>query len=249
MARVIAYIDGFNLYYGLRTRGWHQFYWIDPYRLIQAVLPTNHEIVAVKYFTARVRGPQDKRDRQTAYLDAINAVSQAERIDGKYYRKPRKCYAPNGCGGVWPDNEEKMTDSAMASHDSAMASHIVADAFLDLFDAALLVSGDTDIVPPIKMVRRHFPLKRFIARFPPARRNDEVARHCDDEQVVNGLHLAAAVMPDKIEVSPGVYVQRPESWQTRPTADPEKPAASTTAETTQGPTGLFDAPPSATPKG
>ena len=26
--RVIAYIDGFNLYFGLKAKGWRQFYWL-----------------------------------------------------------------------------------------------------------------------------------------------------------------------------------------------------------------------------
>ena len=29
MQRVVAYIDGYNLYYGLRSKGWKYFYWLD----------------------------------------------------------------------------------------------------------------------------------------------------------------------------------------------------------------------------
>ena len=29
MDRVIVYVDGFNLYYGLRSKGWKRFYWLD----------------------------------------------------------------------------------------------------------------------------------------------------------------------------------------------------------------------------
>jgi len=28
-ARVIAYIDGFNLYFGLKSKGWKRYYWLD----------------------------------------------------------------------------------------------------------------------------------------------------------------------------------------------------------------------------
>jgi hypothetical protein len=27
--RVIAYIDGFNLYYGLKDKGWRRYYWLN----------------------------------------------------------------------------------------------------------------------------------------------------------------------------------------------------------------------------
>ena len=27
--RVAVYIDGFNLYYGLKSKGWSRYYWLD----------------------------------------------------------------------------------------------------------------------------------------------------------------------------------------------------------------------------
>jgi uncharacterized LabA/DUF88 family protein len=213
--RVIGYVDGFNLYYGLRERGWKRYYWLDPHRLIQGVIAPDHRLVSVKYFTARVRGPDDKRQRQGAYLDALNAQSEAEIIYGKFYRKQRRCSA---CGAEWTTHEEKMTDSAIASN-------LVADAFREEFDTAFLVGGDTDIVPAIKMVRRHFPLKRIVAWFPPARRNEEVAQACHDSGAVNGDHLAAAQMAERVEVQEGVFVTRPTAWSRSP---PERPPSATT---------------------
>ncbi len=203
MSRVIGYIDGFNLYYGLRDRRWHQFYWIDPHRLIQALLAPTHTLVAVKYFTARVKDDPAKHARQSAYLDAISVHSQAEVILGRYYRKPVRC---RNCAAQWTSYEEKMTDSAIASH-------LVADAFRDQFDTAFLVGGDTDIVPAIKMVRRWFPGKRFTVWFPPARKNQEVERACDDAGDVNGAHLQYALMPDRVEVRPGIFAERPAEWR------------------------------------
>ncbi len=202
MQRVIGYIDGFNLYYGLRQRQWRQFYWIDPFVLVASLLAPSQQLVGVKYFTARVRQPKAKRDRQSKYLDAIRAYSRAEIILGKYYRKPLEC---RSCGNTWTTFEEKMTDCAIASH-------MVADAFRDQFDTAVLVGGDTDLVPPVKMVRRWFPEKRIISWFPPVRKNQAVADACHDEGHINGGHLALAVMPDTIEVAEGVDVERPPQW-------------------------------------
>jgi hypothetical protein len=33
--RVITYVDGFNLYFGMRSRGWRRYYWLDVKRLQQ----------------------------------------------------------------------------------------------------------------------------------------------------------------------------------------------------------------------
>ncbi len=202
MSRIIGYIDGFNLYYGLKARNWRQYYWIDPYRLIQALLAPEDRLVAVKYFTARVKGPGDQHKRQGVYLDAVRAASGAEVIHGKFYRKPRRCRC--GCC-TWTDYEEKMTDSAIASN-------LIADAFRDQFDTAFLVGGDTDIVPAVKMVRRWHPGKRLMVWFPPARTNQEVELHCHDHGVITGDHLRAALMSERVQVADGVFVQRPAEW-------------------------------------
>jgi len=203
MCRVIAYIDGFNLYHGLKQHAWRQFYWIDPYRLIQNLLAEGHTLEGVKYFTARVRAPADKRQRQDAFLEALRVRSDAEIIYGKFYKKPKTCH---NCGRSWQSFEEKMTDSAIAAN-------LVADAFRDCFDTAVLVGGDTDIVPAIKMVRRWLPQKRMVVWFPPVRKNDEVARACDDSGDIKGNHLESAVMPDEIDAGEGLVIRRPDRWR------------------------------------
>ena len=36
--RVAVYVDGFNLYYGLKSKGWRRFYWLDIRALLLAQL-------------------------------------------------------------------------------------------------------------------------------------------------------------------------------------------------------------------
>ena len=38
MSRVIVYIDGFNLFFGLRSKGWRKYYWLDFARLAQTLI-------------------------------------------------------------------------------------------------------------------------------------------------------------------------------------------------------------------
>ena len=38
--RVAVYVDGFNLYYGLRSKGWRRYYWLDLHRLSEQSLRT-----------------------------------------------------------------------------------------------------------------------------------------------------------------------------------------------------------------
>lgn len=200
--RVLAYIDGFNLYHGLKDKSWRQFYWLDPAELVRQLVTGGRQVEGVKYFTARVRGPEDKRRRQSVFLDAVEVHSDAETILGRFYQKPRAC---KKCGNSWTSHEEKMTDSAIAAH-------LVADAFLDAFDTALMIGGDTDIVPAMKLVKRHFPEKRIEAWFPPRRKNQQVADVAHDSGNIHGAHLGKSLMPDQIEVTPGVVLCRPAEW-------------------------------------
>lgn len=40
--------------------------------------------------------------------------------------------------------------------DVALATHLLTDAFLDSYDTALVISNDSDLCPPIQMVRNQF---------------------------------------------------------------------------------------------
>ena len=63
--RTFVYVDGFNLYYGA-LKG-TAFKWLDPVALLKRILQPHHDIVKLKYFTARVSGTpadQSKPQRQ-----------------------------------------------------------------------------------------------------------------------------------------------------------------------------------------
>jgi len=46
--RVIAYIEGFNLYFGLKARGWRQFYWLNLLDLARNVLRPHQTLIEAK---------------------------------------------------------------------------------------------------------------------------------------------------------------------------------------------------------
>ena len=70
--RTFVYVDGFNLYYGA-LKG-TPFKGLDLVALFEKVLQPRHDILKVKYFTARISGtPADpsKPQRQDVYLRAL----------------------------------------------------------------------------------------------------------------------------------------------------------------------------------
>ena len=73
MQRVAVYIDGFNLYYGLRAKGWRRYFWLDVRRLSEKLLRPNQHLVEVHYFTASVVPEPNnpgKFKRQKTFLEA-----------------------------------------------------------------------------------------------------------------------------------------------------------------------------------
>lgn len=70
MQRVITYIDGYNLYYGLRSKRWQKYYWLNLHALSTNLLKHWQTLNATKYFTTKVDGPPDKQRCQNTYLEA-----------------------------------------------------------------------------------------------------------------------------------------------------------------------------------
>ena len=100
------YVDGFNFYYGLRKNRWRKYYWLDMVRLFESFMRPNQELVAVKYFSARVED-DGKSLRQNAFFQANQMNPKFKLILGKYLRKTFKC---KECGFLNDTYEEKESD-------------------------------------------------------------------------------------------------------------------------------------------
>ena len=89
MKKTIVYIDGYNLYYGL-VKG-TKYKWLDMPVLVKSMINDDHEIVAVKYFTAPVKTyPFDAAatERQNVYLQAISVNPAVKTVLGFYAKHP-----------------------------------------------------------------------------------------------------------------------------------------------------------------
>jgi uncharacterized LabA/DUF88 family protein len=213
--RVIAYIDGFNLYFGLRDSGLKRYYWLDPKALAASLLRSHQRLSATKYFTARISGARsgdppersrhlnDRRKRQAIFLEALETLSDLEIYQGHYLDKDIKCWA---CGASWRSQEEKMTDVQIATQ-------MLMDAFADRFDMALLLSADSDLVPPTLAIRQLFPAKRVVVGFPPGRSSVELRRAANGWLFIGEDKLRRSQFPDEVAKKDGFMLKRPERWR------------------------------------
>jgi hypothetical protein len=112
MTRVVAYVDGFNLYHGLKAVYGRRYHWLDLQALVRSLLRPDQELLEVQYFTARVRDNPAAESRQALYLEALMSYRIRVRlIEGHFQEKPREC---RNCGARWMAYEEKETDVNIA---------------------------------------------------------------------------------------------------------------------------------------
>lgn len=203
--RVAAYVDGFNLYFGLKEARLKRLYWLDVVALASELLKPGQRLVATHYFTARIRdngrNVADQK-RQNAYLEAL-ALRGARSQFGHYLEKPRQC---RRCQATWTDYEEKMTDVNLAIQ-------LLNDAFDDVYDMALVISGDSDLTTPIRRVRERFPTKRVIVGFPPRRHSSELKRCASGYLSIGEDKLRASQLPDTLTKPDGFVLSRPATWR------------------------------------
>jgi uncharacterized LabA/DUF88 family protein len=200
--RVIAYIDGFNLYYGLREHRWKRFYWLNLQRLAGQFLKTNQTLVETKYFTTIVKAPEDKRLRQQVFLEALGTLPKFYIYYGHFLADSVTC---RSCGHAYTTHHEKMTDVNIAVE-------LMKDAFQDCFDVAFLVSADSDLIGPIRTVQQLFPKKKVISIFPPGRSSLALKGAATAVLRIGHVELAKSLFPDQIDKN-GVILQRPASWR------------------------------------
>jgi hypothetical protein len=108
---VVAYVDGFNLYHGLRARYGRRYLWLDLQALVTRLLKPAQRLVAVRYFTASVRNDPLALARQSAYLGALGTFTGVEIVLGRFQEKNQTC---RKCGATWRTYEEKETDVSIA---------------------------------------------------------------------------------------------------------------------------------------
>ena len=212
---MIVYIDGFNLYFGLRDSDLRHCYWLNLGKLATNLLRAEQQLVCTKYFTARISGGEAgdppgrrkamdaKRKRQSDYLEALGELPDFQIHEGHYLSKPVTC---RSCGTSWRTHEEKMTDVQIATE-------LLLDAYSDNFDIALIISADSDLVPPILAVRKCFPGKRIIVSFPPGRNSVQLKRAANASFKIKTSILEHSVLPDEVTKADGFVLRRPGGWR------------------------------------
>jgi|694.fasta_scaffold16160_12 uncharacterized LabA/DUF88 family protein len=197
------YVDGFNLYHSIKDLKDDRLKWLSLHGLAHLLIPKqDEEVILIKYFSAlaHTRG-LDSVKRHEAYLSALKSEG-VSCILGRFKGQPRRCRA---CGSSWKHPEEKETDVNIAIH-------MVADAFEDQFDTCYLISADTDLVPPLQLIKTKIPSKVIVAVSPPNRPHGQQIRSIAHRALkLNAAQLGRCRLPENFEFE-GKQMQCPAEY-------------------------------------
>jgi hypothetical protein len=142
-----VYIDGFNLYYGA-LKG-TAFRWLNIETLCRLMLPLD-TIHQIKYFSALVDprpGDPAQRTRQQTYFRALRTIPNLSIILGSFLTHEITMPLASSKGGF-----ARVIKTEEKGSDVNIATHLLMDGFRNEYEIAIVVSNDSDLLLPIRVV-------------------------------------------------------------------------------------------------
>ena len=168
--RVAFFIDGFNLFHSLKSCA-PDCRWLNLRKLCQCFLRESRgEVLSdIFYFSAIATWSSDSKVlKHRHYIERLKREN-IRIILGKFKEKDKFCPL---CKNTFKSHEEKRTDVNIALK-------MVSEAVLNHYDTAVLVSGDTDMIPAFETIRELGLNKRLGVLFPLQRKNNELESCAD----------------------------------------------------------------------
>ena len=203
-----VYVDGFNLYYGCLKNT--PYRWLDLAQLCRLMLPQD-TIHRIRYFTARVSARPSDPDqpiRQQTYLRALETIPNLTIAYGSFLTHAVPMPVANRAPGQ-PATVSVMRTTEKGS-DVNLATYLLFDAFRNDCDMAVIVSNDSDLREPVRIVTQH--LGRPIGILNPHRHpSKELVRFATFVKQIRKGVLAVSQFPVELTDSRGTF-RKPPSW-------------------------------------
>jgi uncharacterized LabA/DUF88 family protein len=118
-------------------------------------------------------------------------------------KKTKKCPL---CKKTSKTFEEKETDVNIAIQ-------LLEQALRDTYDTAIILSGDSDLLPALRATKRNFPAKYFGIVIPPGRQAELLKKEADFHRKIKYKHLDSCRLPDSISLGGGNTLECPMKWR------------------------------------
>ena len=206
--RTYVYVDGFNFYYGaVKGTAWK---WLDLPALFEKILQPRHDILTVKYFTARVSATSNDRSkpqRQDVYLRALRHCRPKVEVYLGHFRRNTVSAPLAQSGGNGRTVNVILTKEK--GSDVNLAAHLLNDAWLDAYDCAVVASNDSDIAEALRLVRKHHGKAIGLVTPGAGWASRQLMEHADFAKHIRKNALQRSQLPDPI---PGTKLSKPSQW-------------------------------------
>ena len=207
--RTTVYVDGFNLYY--RALRKTPYRWLNLQKLCESLLSPQNQIVLIRYFTAPVSGKLDPGQpvRQQIYLRALSTLPHCTIHFGSFLTRVKTRPLENPSSGG--PTHVRVLDSEEKGSDVNLATHLLNDAWKDSFDVALVLSQDTDLLEPLRIVTTELQKQLGIVCLD-GKAPGKLSQYSNFVRHITPERLAASQFPSEIVLKRGRTLRRPDSW-------------------------------------
>jgi len=211
--RTFVYIDGFNLYYRALRRT--PYRWLDLSKLTQLLLPKN-QIHRIHYYTARINarpGDPDQPTRQQFYLRALATIPNLAVTYGQFLTHKKKMAL-----AADPKKIVEVLKTDEKGSDVNLATHLIYEAMRDDYDVAVVITNDSDLAEPIRIVTQE--VRKKVGILSPAKHpTQELLKYASFYKTIRNSVLAASQFPTELADVHGKF-RKPDSWQGNPIPSP-----------------------------
>ena len=194
--------------------------WLNIKALAEKLLRPENIITNVRYYTAHVSGRIDPTSpaRQQLYLDALQTLPEISIHLGTFLTtekfaglaKPPNFRPRVELAEPWPDVVKVIKVEEKGS-DVNLACHLLLDAFQGNFDVAAVLSNDSDLVEPIRIVTQVLG-KPVGLLSPVGNPNPQLQRASSFVRRISVSDLTASQFQDVLSRDDGSTVRKPMGW-------------------------------------
>lgn len=206
--RTNLYVDGFNLYYGCIKDT--PYRWLNLAELFHHIFP-HLFLHRIRYFTALIRPtPSDpqKLQRQLTYLRALQTLPNLSIHYGDFLSRPRHMPLLDENGEASQLVRVMYTEEK--GSDVNLATYLLVDGYESDYDIAIVISNDSDLVEPVRIVTERLHLRVGILN-PHNRPSYELRQVATFYRKIRRSALAASQFPPVLYDEDGTII-KPKEW-------------------------------------
>ena len=169
----------------------------------------NDRVIAIKYYTARISarpGNPGAPNDQQIYLRALRTIPNLSITYGHFLTHS----VSMALTGVTPTKRVWVDKIEEKGSDVNLAAHLVRDAFQRAFEVAVLITNDSDLSEPVRIVRQELNLPVGILN-PHQQRSAELKRVATFSKRIRQSDLIASQFLPVLTDAKGTF-HKPASW-------------------------------------